>query len=166
MKSTSYFSTWKKRYFVLKDNIFYYYKEKGGELRGRLHLSISQIKNYDPNDLRFELDSGLTSISLKAENKKERDNWITKIKNTKAEYETYEKEFVKRNTAIFGLEFGNVTDEIDNLQSKLHVIKTYIAILNNLNDKICELVQKKNCEEEIINVSQENKVNITNITLT
>ena len=156
-KSTSYFSTWKKRYFVLKDNIFYYYKEKGGELKGRIHLSISFIKNNEENDKRFELDSGLVSISLRAETPKDRDIWINKINKHKLDYERYEKEHLYRNSAIFHSEAGT-KEEIEKLESKLDVIRKYTGILSNYNDKIFELTIKKNCEEQILQITKENKV--------
>ncbi len=160
-KSTT-FSRWKRRYFVLSDDILYYYTEKGGELRGRLHLSISQIKEYEKNDNRFEIDSGLTTISIRAETKESRDTWIHKIKNSQFDHEAYEREYLKRNTEMFNHSNG-LFEEIMNLESKLDVIKSYIKILEDYNQKICDLVQQKGHDEEVIALTNDNKVKSVNL---
>ena len=154
---STYFSRWKRRYFTLRDNIIYHFKEKGGELRGRYHLSVTQVKEYDKPDKCFELFTGSTSILFRAETLKERDAWVNKIKSTQFEHEQYEKEYLKRNTEIFKSPNG-VYDEIVNLQSKLDVIKKYTTILDKFNDKIYELVKQRNCIEEIKSITKESKV--------
>ena len=157
-KSTSFFSKWDKRYFILKDNILCYFKNKGGELRGKLHLSILQIKDYDENDKKFEIDSGLTSISIRAETKEERDIWIKKIKENQHQNLMFELEYLNRNLQIFNKE-NSVIEEILKLQAKLDVIKNYISILENHNVKVFELVQQKgDYKNEITSITKECRV--------
>ena len=158
--STSYFSTWKRRYFILKnDNILYHYSEKGGELKGKIHLAISQTKNDLSNDRRFEIDSGLTSIAIKAENKEERDSWINKIKLSQQKHEAFEKDFLKKTSEIFQTNDGNsISEEIENFQSKLEVICMYTRILEEYNQKISEIATEKNSEEKILSLTKKIKV--------
>jgi len=157
-KSSSYFSRWKRRFFVLKDNILYYYKEKGGELRGRFHLSISSIKDYDENDKRFELDSGLKTVSIRAVSKEERDIWIKKIKENQLDHLNFEKEFLKRNQEMFKSQSNDISEEIKSLQSKLNLIKQYVHILESYNKKIYDLSLQKNCGDEIKSITNASKV--------
>jgi len=158
--STSYFSTWKRRYFILKnDNILYHYKEKGGELKGRIHLAVSQTKNDLSDDRRFEIDSGLTSISVKAENKEERDSWINKTKLSQQKHEAFEKDFLKKTSEIFQTNEGNsISEEVEIFQSKLEVICMYTRILEEYNKKISEIALEKNSEEEILLLTKKSKV--------
>jgi oxysterol-binding protein 1 len=42
-KYTNLISRWKTRYFILENGILSYYSEKGGSLRGTIHMSISEV---------------------------------------------------------------------------------------------------------------------------
>jgi len=150
-KSTTYFSRWKRRYFILRDNILYYYKEKGGELSGRIHLSIAKIQDYDKNDTKFE----------KADKVSVRDNWVNKIKEAQYSQEAYEREYIKRNHEMLKSDSNSsALEEIINLQSKLDVIRNYTKILESYNDKIFNIVQQKNMKQEIMGITKECHVNI------
>jgi hypothetical protein len=84
-KWTNYFSFWKKRYFVLRGNILYYYVKKGDRPRGRIHLAVS-ILNESPEDVtKFEIDTGVSIVYLKAQNKEMKKEWINAIKRSKLE---------------------------------------------------------------------------------
>ena len=43
------FTRWRERYFTLKDGVLDYYMERGGVLRGKIHMKICEI-NETPED--------------------------------------------------------------------------------------------------------------------
>jgi hypothetical protein len=85
-KWTNYLFGWRERYFVLIGSVFYYYYKKGDRPRGRLHLSVCQI-NFQPNDTKLELDSGIAVLYLKAQSVEERDRWLKALKKAKKDAE-------------------------------------------------------------------------------
>ena len=82
LKWTNLIFGWSERYFVLKGNILYYYLKKGDKPKGRFHLSVCQINVIDSEN-RFDIDTGLTIIYLKASNKELNDDWAKAFKAAK-----------------------------------------------------------------------------------
>jgi hypothetical protein len=85
LKWTNYLFGWRERYFVIKGSICYYYIKKGDKPKGRIHLGICQINSTD--DTKFELDTGINVVYMKAENKELRDEWVKALKSAKREAE-------------------------------------------------------------------------------
>lgn len=141
-------SGWKKRYFILKDNILYYYKHKGDKVKGRIHLSVATIKeDTDKDKKKFEIHSGITVFHLKAENTKERDSWLSKLRSVKFETENQDNDILSKNLMVYEDKNQAIIDEIASLQSKLSELKLYTSTLQNYNEKISELAKDKNYEE-------------------
>jgi hypothetical protein len=84
-KWINYFSFWKERYFVLRGNILYYYMKKGDRPRGRIHLAVALVNESPEDDTKFEIDTGLAIVYLKAETKELKQEWIQAIKKSKFE---------------------------------------------------------------------------------
>jgi hypothetical protein len=82
-KWTNYFSFWKERYFVLRGNILYYYVKKGERPRGRIHLTIALLNESPEDDTKFEIDTGLSIVYLKADSKEKKTEWLQAIKKAK-----------------------------------------------------------------------------------
>jgi hypothetical protein len=86
LKWVNYIFGWRERYFVLKGNVLYYYYKKGEKPKGKIHLSVSQL-NQTNDELKFEIDTGLNLIYIKAASKETKDEWIRAIKLAKLEGE-------------------------------------------------------------------------------
>jgi len=67
---------WKQRYFILKDSILHYYVEKGMRVKGKIHITISEITPDTKNNKRFEINSGINTIYLETFEEEERKKWI------------------------------------------------------------------------------------------
>src|SRR5689334_6602717 len=84
-KWTNYIFGWKERYFVLKGSVFYYYMKKGDKPKGSIHLGICQVNTNV--DTKFELDTGINIVYIKAETKEVRDDWVKALKAAKRDAE-------------------------------------------------------------------------------
>jgi hypothetical protein len=84
-KWTNYFSFWKERYFVLRGNILYYYLKKGDRPKGRIHLTVALLNESPEDDTKFEIDTGISIVYLKAETKELKQEWVQAIKKSKFE---------------------------------------------------------------------------------
>jgi len=67
---------WKQRYFVLKKNKLYYYLSKGMRYKGKLHLQIAEFTHNEKDILRFDIDTGVNKIYLKAYNVTDKNTWF------------------------------------------------------------------------------------------
>lgn len=81
------FKTWRKRWMVLKNNVVYYSKQQGtGELGLiRLHgvnpdMIVNTTKKKKPNC--FEIPTANRTYYLSAESEKEKESWMTAIKQS------------------------------------------------------------------------------------
>jgi hypothetical protein len=90
-KWTNYFSFWKQRYFVLRGNILYYYIKKGDRPRGRIHLAVALLNESPEDDTKFELDTGVSIVYLKADSRELKREWIQAIKKAKLDSESGNK---------------------------------------------------------------------------
>ncbi len=138
-------SGWKKRYFVLKDNILYYHKHKGEKVKGRIHLSVATIKEtHDKKNNKFEINSGITAFQLKTDTKEERDVWLTKLRSVKFETENHKNDILDKDLLVYEDKTKQIVDEINLLQSKITELKLSSGTLYNYNEKIIELSKDKN----------------------
>ena len=78
-KWTNMVSGWKKRYFVLDENILKYSKAKGQQFKGQIHLNIANIIPHKKDKRRYSLDSGTKRIHLRGYSVEETEQWITAI---------------------------------------------------------------------------------------
>lgn len=84
-KWTNYVFGWKKRFFVLKNNVLYYYLEQGERPKGRIHLGIVSVNDPEPESNGFELDTGLSIVYLKMDTLEEKKKWLQAVRQAKAE---------------------------------------------------------------------------------
>jgi collagen type IV alpha-3-binding protein len=115
-KWANYLYGYNERYFVLKNNILYYYLQKRGKPKGRIHLSVASI-NATEEDVKFEIDCGLSIIYLKAESKEKKDEWVKALKIAK-------------------LEGDNKSSLMNNLNSNNNKISGNINVGNNTEDRL------------------------------
>ena len=152
-------SGWKKRYFVLKDNILYYHKNKGEEVKGRIHLSVATIKESSKKkEKEFEIHSGITVFFLRAETKQEKDTWVTKLKSVKFETENQDNHILQKDIKIYEDKTQEVQEEITSLQSKILELRLQTRKLQNYNEKISELHKDKNFNDVKL-ICDANRVN-------
>jgi hypothetical protein len=102
-KWTNYFSFWKERYFVLRGNILYYYIKKGDRPRGRIHLAVALVNESPEDDTKFEIDTGLAILYLKAETKELKQEWIQAIKKSKVEGNNQD---LSKNENFISVDYG------------------------------------------------------------
>lgn len=73
---------WKKQYFILKDGIFFRFRNKGEAQNGRIVLYEAKLESYRPDieDSAFKIvsKSGKT-FTLKADNQQEMTLWVNAI---------------------------------------------------------------------------------------
>lgn len=82
-KWTNWLGGWKKRYCVVKGEIFYYYNNKGEPVKGKAHLGTSKIEEYSKESTKFELDTGCAYFHFRASSIDEKKNWLNALKKAK-----------------------------------------------------------------------------------
>ena len=82
-KWTNYIYGWKKRYFVLHDNLLEYCKNKGDNLKGKISLQTLDIKKHAKKESELIVDTGVTKIHLRAASNKEAQEWLLVLKENK-----------------------------------------------------------------------------------
>jgi hypothetical protein len=80
LKWTNYIYGWKPRYFVLHDGLFEYCKEKGEPLKGKISLSTLSLKKHPKRDTDLIINTGISTINLRAYNPKEAQEWYVALK--------------------------------------------------------------------------------------
>jgi len=152
LKWVNYIFGWRERYFVLKSNVLYYYYKKGEKPKGKIHLAVSQlIQTNDP--LKFEIDTGLNILYIKAFSTDIKDEWIRAIKLAKLEGEN------KTPGNMFNLSNGSYNkNEIDYHSNKNSMI-TEDKLLKKINllSKTAEKLSNDNAGiSRILNLTDHN----------
>ena len=83
-KWTNYIYGWKMRYFVLHDGLLEYCKEKGKTLKGKMSLSTLDVKKHPKKDSELIINTGTSTMSLRAQNPKEAQEWFVALKRALA----------------------------------------------------------------------------------
>jgi collagen type IV alpha-3-binding protein len=109
LKWTNYIFGWRERFFVLRGSILYYYYKKSDRPKGRIHLGVTSITSSD-DEPKFELDTGISVIYLKANTLEEKNTWVQAIKLAKLEAE-------KNLTAMSSQNLSKVNFEESSLQT-------------------------------------------------
>jgi hypothetical protein len=107
LKWTNYIFGWRERFFVLKGNVLYYYYQRGEKPRGRFHLAVCQIIEGE-SDIKFEIDTGVNIVYIKAENKDVRDQWIQALKVAKLDGENKMQSNFNFNASVNSINMSNV----------------------------------------------------------
>ena len=152
---------WKKRYFILKDNILYYYKNKGEKVKGRIHMLVATLKEVnDKKNKQFEIHSGLTVFKLKAETKELRDQWINTLRVVKFVSEKNENNNHLNTLNTSSNKISNENKEFLNVQKKLAELQLYTGNLEVYNEKVIELLNKSGSSKisDIKSICESNKV--------
>lgn len=82
-KWTNYLYGWKKRYFVLHDNLFEYCKQQGRPLKGKISLQTLDIKKHPKKQAELIIDTGVNTMHLRAADQKEAQEWYFALKKAK-----------------------------------------------------------------------------------
>merc|ERR1712137_1346988 len=93
LESTLVGTQWKKKYFVLKDNLFCWYSNEknvsGQKPKGVIYCEESRIYEMDGKELPgkkefvFQIDTGKTRINIAADSQEELKSWMTEIRVAK-----------------------------------------------------------------------------------
>lgn len=135
-KWTNYLFGWRERYFVLKGSILYYYYQKGEKPKGRIHLSVASI-SANSDDLKFEIDCGLSIVYMKAETKELRDDWVKALK--KAKFEAEHKMANKQNDSMVNITLNEEKDCITNNRSLMQCDDKMLRKINLLYGSLDKL---------------------------
>jgi hypothetical protein len=75
----------KKRYFVLTDELIVYYKSKNGKVseKGKISLKLAKIDPRTMNDKRMIIGTGLGEIILEFSTIQEKKEWLLAIDECK-----------------------------------------------------------------------------------
>jgi len=84
---------WKKKYFVLKDNLLCWYSNEknisGQKPKGVIYCEESRIYEMDPKEVHgkkefvFQVDTGKTRVNIAAETQEDLKSWMTEIRVAK-----------------------------------------------------------------------------------
>ena len=142
-KWTNYILRWRRRYFILKNNILFYFINKGDKAKGRIHLGICSINVTD--DIKFELDTGMGKIFLKAESESELNDWVREIKRAKDNLNSLQNySYERTNTEINNFIPKEINIEEEKFNRKLSDLSTSIVNLSNVHKELQILNDKKN----------------------
>ncbi|KAH0793429.1 AGC family protein kinase [Histomonas meleagridis] len=83
-KQSGIIKSWKKNYFVIKDNRLYYYTKQDGKEKGSFDIQQAQVGSIHPDKkhFTFKVDfPGIRSFLLAANSKSEAEEWINAMKS-------------------------------------------------------------------------------------
>ena len=80
-KWINYILRWRARYFIIHEGILYYSAKKGAKLQGTVHLNVCSLIPQK-NKRRVILNTGTTTLHLRAKDQTEMQNWISAIKKS------------------------------------------------------------------------------------
>lgn len=166
-KWTNYLFGWRERYFVLKNSILYYYLKKGDKPKARVHLGVCQI-NSPENENKIEIDTGISTIFIKAEDKTQKDQWLKALRAAKRESENkIQNTMLNLNNSMNNLNFSqnmNLQNSVrydnydsstnrnsviteDKLLRKINSVSGSTSKLFNDNKKFNEILEKMEKEK-------------------
>lgn len=82
-KWTNYIYGWKKRFFVLHDNLFEYCKQQGQPLKGKISLQTIDIKKHPKKQSELIINTGVNTMHLRAADPKEAQEWYLALSKAK-----------------------------------------------------------------------------------
>ena len=136
---------WQERYFIIKGSLLLYYIKKGEPVKGKIHLSVSNI-NITNNDYRFEIDTGTSIFYLRTTTKEKKEEWVKALKLAKFEAEGKRINPINNNSSLVISDSIRMTNEISNrndgrpktipedkLTKKIGFIKSLTENIQNLN---------------------------------
>ena len=137
-KWTNYIYGWKKRYFVLHDNLLEYCKNKGDNLKGKISLQTLDIRKHPKKESELIVDTGVTKIHLRAASNKEAQEWLLVLKENK-------QKLAQENPAI---QNRHTSDEKHptTLSSKVSEMWKVFGMMSDGLEKVPEDL-KKTCAE-------------------
>jgi collagen type IV alpha-3-binding protein len=145
LKWTNYISGYKERYFVLKNNVLYYYIQKGEKPKGRIHLSLANISSEDDN-LRIDIETGITTIAIKAKDKTEKDEWLSNLKKAKFQSDNNNKVNKDEDNNFNNfIERTSITDD-NKLIKKVSNMNNFLNKIKRNNDSLKEFINKNDPE--------------------
>lgn len=147
-KWTNFVLGWQERYFMIKGSLLLYYFKKGQPVKGKIHLSVSNI-NITNNDYRFEIDTGTSIFYLRAKTKEKKEEWVKALKLAKFEAEGKKIKMDPSHSSSLAISDSiRMTNEIsmqndgrprtipdDKLTRKIGFIKSLTENIQNLNGK-------------------------------
>ena len=170
-KWTNYITGWKLRYFVLKNNILFYYELKGEKPRGKIHMSVSKVSEDPLNDLKLEIETGTSIIYLKCHTTSEKSIWLESLKKSNLKIEGIlknENENENENENSFEYQLQN-EEKVEKLHKKLNKVGKFAEKMQIYNQMYIKLVEKykenltQECISEIVNLNS--KMNVIKISI-
>lgn len=75
----------KKRYFVLTNELLIYYKDKKGQVseKGQISLKLAKIDPRTMNDKKMNIGTGMSEIFLEFKTISEKKEWLVAIDDCK-----------------------------------------------------------------------------------
>lgn len=156
-KWTNYISGWKLRYFVLKNNVLFYFITKGDKPRGKLSLKDSQILEDLNNDLKLQIESSNgTIIYIKAKTTSEREMWLKALNKSKSnndgkiDFPDVDRSYDDESQAC---------DNAERLHKKLAFLRKYTEKVNTYNNRYNALIEKYKDDLNSTFVTEFQKIN-------
>jgi hypothetical protein len=72
-------SGYKKHFVTLFNNTVIISTEKGGEVKGKIHLDSAQIDPKSEGDTKFTLSTGFTTLELNAADLRDKIRWMNAL---------------------------------------------------------------------------------------
>lgn len=73
-------SKWKRRHFILTDNVLTYCKQLGGDVTGRLHMKVATLDAMEDDARTFKIFSGVKELKLRAEDEQGKQRWLAALR--------------------------------------------------------------------------------------
>lgn len=161
-KWTNYVTRWKKRYFELNNGVLQYSKSKIGKRKGTVYISTTEISTHK-NKCRIVLNTGVSTIHLKASSVKEATEWMVALRSCKdAMHEiAFDKELQKQRTESVPIcmESMNYTRKLWNVHKMME--EKYFALPNAVREQAQEFMEFatefKNLAMDTLNLLEEEK---------
>ena len=67
---------WRRKYFVLVDNILAICDKKGGDVEARIHLKVATIDPKKEKPLAFVIYSGINKFKIRAPTAELKEKWV------------------------------------------------------------------------------------------